>query len=63
MKNILFIAFAICMTFGVNAQISTPAASPASTVTHEVGLAKVTIEYSRPSLKGRKMFGSDFIPM
>ncbi|MFZ1788846.1 MAG: DUF2911 domain-containing protein [Saprospiraceae bacterium] len=62
MKNILFIVFAICMTIGVHAQISTPAASPAATVTQEVGLAKVTIEYSRPSLKGRKMFGSDFIP-
>jgi hypothetical protein len=39
------------------AQIATPQASPKSTVTQRVGLTDVTITYSRPSLKGRKVFG------
>lgn len=43
------------------AQISTPRSSPASKVTQTVGLTDVTIEYFRPSLKGRKAFG-DVVP-
>ncbi|OON68784.1 DUF2911 domain-containing protein [Hymenobacter sp. CRA2] len=39
------------------AQLNTPAASPKSTVTQRVGLTDVTITYSRPSAKGRKVFG------
>jgi hypothetical protein len=41
------------------AQIKTPAASPQSTITQRVGLTDVTIVYSRPSAKGRSIFGSD----
>jgi hypothetical protein len=41
------------------AQIKTPAASPQSTVTQRVGLTDITIVYSRPSIKGRSIFGSD----
>lgn len=44
------------------AQINTPAPSPASTVKQSIGLAEVMIEYSRPSLKGRKMMGSSLVP-
>jgi hypothetical protein len=43
------------------AQIKLPAASPSATITQSVGLAKVTIDYSRPSVKGRKIFG-DLVP-
>ncbi len=41
----------------VDAQLKTPAASPMSTVQQEVGLTDITIEYSRPSMKGRAIFG------
>ncbi|GAB3844576.1 DUF2911 domain-containing protein [Hymenobacter terrigena] len=41
------------------AQIKTPAASPQSTITQRVGLTDITIVYSRPSAKGRSIFGSD----
>lgn len=56
----LFIAFAaMLLTTQVSiAQISLPAASPAATITQGVGLGEVRIDYSRPSLKGRKMFGA-----
>ncbi len=43
------------------AQISTPAASPSQKVEQKVGLTDVTLEYSRPSMKGRKIFG-DLVP-
>ncbi|GAB2953073.1 DUF2911 domain-containing protein [Hymenobacter coalescens] len=39
------------------AQLSTPAASPKSTITQRVGLTDVTITYSRPSAKGRAVYG------
>lgn len=39
------------------AQIQTPQASPAATVSQAIGLGQATITYSRPSLKGRTMFG------
>lgn len=56
---------ALCtlISFGVTAQIQTPAPSPAGSVYSKVGLTDVTIEYSRPKVKGRKIFGegSDFL--
>ncbi|TDB63621.1 DUF2911 domain-containing protein [Arundinibacter roseus] len=45
-------------TLSTQAQIATPQASPAATISQAVGLGKVSVEYSRPSLKGRKMFGA-----
>ena len=41
-----------------HAQIATPQASPKSTVTQRVGLTDITIVYSRPSVKGRSIFGT-----
>ncbi|MBK1880269.1 DUF2911 domain-containing protein [Pelagicoccus mobilis] len=40
-----------------SAQLRTPAASPFSSVEQKVGLTDVSIEYSRPSMKGREVFG------
>jgi len=34
-----------------------PQASPAASVTQKIGLTDVAIEYSRPSVRGRKIFG------
>lgn len=42
-----------------NAQIKTPAPSPKATLTQAIGLSDVTIEYSRPSAKGRTIFAAD----
>ncbi|WP_210521434.1 DUF2911 domain-containing protein [Hymenobacter terricola] len=42
-----------------NAQITTPQASPKSTVMQRVGMTDVTIVYSRPGMKGRTIFGGD----
>jgi hypothetical protein len=36
--------------------------SPPATVTTMVGATTVTIDYSRPSVKGRKVFGGELVP-
>ena len=41
--------------------IKTPAASPLQTVTQSFGLGEIKIEYSRPGVKGRVVFG-DLVP-
>jgi hypothetical protein len=57
MKKILLSLFVLAGTLVTNAQIETPAPSPAQTITQKVGLTDVTVDYSRPSMKGRKIFG------
>jgi hypothetical protein len=61
MKKLLLILLVFTMSYAVNAQIKTPAPSPASKLEQKVGLTDVTIEYSRPSMKGRTIFG-DLVP-
>ncbi|MCM0059273.1 MAG: DUF2911 domain-containing protein [Algoriphagus sp.] len=39
------------------AQIQQPAASPAAHVSQVVGFTKISIDYSSPAVKGRKVFG------
>lgn len=55
----LFLALNIC----AYAQIDTPPASPGATLTTKIGLTDVKIAYSRPRIKGRKIFGTggDFL--
>lgn len=45
----------------INAQLQTPAPSPLGKVEQRIGLTDVTVEYSRPSKKGRVIFG-DVVP-
>jgi len=63
MKKLLFsictIALVAFFTTTTTAQIKTPAPSPAATTTQAIGLSDVTINYSRPSVKGRKVFAAD----
>lgn len=48
----------LLMTSMVQAQqIQMPQASPAAQISQKVGLTDVSVEYSRPSMKGRKIFG------
>lgn len=57
MKKVLasITLFLVCLpTF---AQVKTPQASPKASVTQTVGLTEVAIDYSRPSAKGRTIFG------
>ncbi len=61
MKKLLFSALALFMTFGINAQIETPQPSPFAKMEQVVGLTDVSIEYSRPAMRGRTIFG-DLVP-
>ncbi len=65
MKKILSplsIAAFLLLSYMGQAQIDMPAPSPGSTVTQKVGMTEIKIEYSRPSMKGRKIFGGDVVP-
>lgn len=59
MKKILVSAFVFCClaVTQLHAQISTPQPSPGASVSQRVGLTDIKVDYSRPSLKGRKLFG------
>ncbi len=56
MKNYITLLFVASVLF-VQAQIQTPQPSPAGSVSTTVGLTDVKISYSRPLMKGRKIFG------
>ena len=45
----------------MQAQIQTPQSSPTQKIEQKVGLTDVTLEYSRPSMKGRTVYG-DLVP-
>lgn len=47
----------VCITVVLQAQIKAPQPSPVAKISQNVGLTDITIEYSRPSMKGRKVFG------
>jgi len=49
------------ITSTIHAQIKTPQPSPAAKMEQVVGLTDVTVEYSRPGMKGRTIFG-DLVP-
>lgn len=61
MKKIMRIIYALAVTFlfsaNCNAQLKTPAASPFQTIAQAFGLGEIKIEYSRPGVKGREIFG------
>lgn len=61
MKKITLFLFMILASVSIEAQINTPAPSPASKLMQTVGLTDVTVEYSRPSMRGRTIFG-DLVP-
>lgn len=48
----------LCVVFLATSQIQTPQPSPAGSVSSEVGVTEVKIDYFRPGVKGRKIFGT-----
>jgi hypothetical protein len=61
MKQLFITAIAASFFFIAGAQIKTPAPSPTQTIKQDFGLASVELSYSRPGVKGRKIFG-DIVP-
>ena len=60
MKKITAILTAFVMTAGLYAQ-DMPQPSPSASVMQRVGLTDITVNYSRPGVKSRKIFG-DLVP-
>lgn len=58
MKKILILSLALLVCTFVNAQDKVQP-SPKATATQIVGLTTVSLEYSRPGVKGRKIFAAD----
>lgn len=61
MKKIFIALTILIASFTAEAQLKTPQPSPKAVVNQIVGLTDVEIEYSRPGVKGRTIFG-DLVP-
>ncbi len=57
MKKILFACAILAIATISNAQVKMPAPSPTQTIKQDFGIGSVELTYSRPGLKGRKIFG------
>ncbi|MCE2788964.1 MAG: DUF2911 domain-containing protein [Saprospiraceae bacterium] len=55
--TVLFLGLSVLFTDSLMGQIKTPAASQMAKLTTTVGLTDITLEYSRPSRSGRKIYG------
>ncbi len=57
MKKLILTSLSLCfLTLVSMAQINTPAPSPSCKAEYMVGLTKVSLDYSRPAVKGRELF-------
>lgn len=61
MKKLFLTALAVSSLLLAEAQLKTPAPSPTQTIKQDFGLSSVELSYSRPGMKGRKIFG-DLVP-
>ena len=61
MKKIILSLFITAVGFSANAQIKTPQPSTSQKIEQAVGLTTITLEYSRPNMNGRAIFG-DLVP-
>ena len=60
MKPIFYLTL-LLISFTVHAQLPRPQLSPKAKLVQTVGLSEVTIEYSRPAVRDRNIFG-DLVP-
>ena len=61
MKKLLVYTLAVLAAVPLMGQIQSPQPSPSSKLMQKVGLSDVTVEYSRPSMRGRTVMG-DLVP-
>lgn len=58
MKRLLLVICAGTLVFNLSAQqLRTPSPSPGQTIKQDFGLSSIELSYSRPGIKGRKIFG------
>tara|TARA_B100000963_G_scaffold308192_1_gene283577 strand:- start:1350 stop:2243 length:894 start_codon:yes stop_codon:yes gene_type:complete len=58
MKKIISLLFTILLFQSSYTQLQSPVASPRAKVSQKVGLVNINLDYSRPSKKGRTIFGN-----
>ncbi|MEP0134353.1 MAG: DUF2911 domain-containing protein [Eudoraea sp.] len=58
MKKLTLLVCVVMGSISMNGQITTPAPSPSAKIMQTVGLTDVTVEYSRPAMRGRTIFGN-----
>src|SRR5215210_5035628 len=67
MKKLLLLAISaiLCILSFAQVQVQMPQPSPTQTITQNFGMGKITLTYSRPSIKGRTLFmeSSDLAPL
>lgn len=62
LKQLFLCAFISTIVFTTNAQgIKTPQPSPTQTIKQDFGISSIELVYSRPGMRGRKIFG-DLVP-
>lgn len=61
MKKTCLIVCILAFAIATNAQLKTPAPSSTQTIKQDFGLGSIELSYSRPGMKGRKIFG-DLVP-
>ncbi len=61
MKKLSISILFACFCMAVNAQVKMPAPSPTQTIKQDFAMGNIELTYSRPSAKGRKIFG-DLVP-
>lgn len=61
MKKVFLTSLAALCLLLAEAQLKTPAPSPTQSIKQDFGLGNIELSYSRPSMKGRKVFG-DLVP-
>lgn len=59
MKKLLLVIALVTTCMLTHAQVQTPSQSPAGLVSTVMGLTDIKIDYFRPSVKGRTIFGTD----
>ena len=57
MKKLLITSITFLVCINLFAQVKMPAPSPTQTLKQDFGLGTIELKYSRPSAKGRKVFG------
>ena len=55
--SLFAVLFVLCFAVSAFAQVVTPRPSQAASVMQRIGVTDVTITYSRPGVKGRKIWG------
>ena len=61
MKKLIITTIAVFTLLIADAQLKTPAPSPTQTIKQDFALSSIELSYSRPGMKGRKIFG-DLVP-